>query len=134
MAPQKRTTLVYSFVARGAVVLADHAEVSGNFASVAAQCLQKLPSTNNRHSYNCDGHTFNYLVEDGFSEFLLLLLDPMIDRSPSSARPRGRRSASDPQRCVLDLGFSMRVDLAGFVRSVSVGLGPRVVGSAWTPS
>lgn len=67
MAPQKRTTLVYSFVARGAVVLADHAEVSGNFASVAAQCLQKLPSTNNRHSYNCDGHTFNYHVHDGFS-------------------------------------------------------------------
>uniref|UniRef100_A0A0E0K977 Uncharacterized protein n=1 Tax=Oryza punctata TaxID=4537 RepID=A0A0E0K977_ORYPU len=67
MAPQKRTTLVYSFVARGVTVLADHTEVSGNFASVAAQCLQKLPSTNNRHSYNCDGHTFNYHVHDGFT-------------------------------------------------------------------
>ncbi|KAG8073596.1 hypothetical protein GUJ93_ZPchr0006g43930 [Zizania palustris] len=60
-------TLVYSFVARGAVVLADHAEVSGNFASVAAQCLQKLPSSNNRFTYNCDGHTFNYHVHDGFT-------------------------------------------------------------------
>jgi hypothetical protein len=59
--------LVYSFVARGTVVLADHAEVSGNFASVAAQCLQKLPTNNNRFSYNCDGHTFNYHVHDGFS-------------------------------------------------------------------
>jgi hypothetical protein len=59
--------LVYSFVARGTVVLTDHAEVSGNFASVAAQCLQKLPTNNNRFSYNCDGHTFNYHVHDGFS-------------------------------------------------------------------
>ncbi|KAM0834385.1 hypothetical protein ACQ4PT_063642 [Festuca glaucescens] len=59
--------LVYSFVARGTVVLADHAEVSGNFASVAAQCLQKLPTNNNRFSYNCDGHTFNYHVHDGFT-------------------------------------------------------------------
>jgi hypothetical protein len=59
--------LVYSFVARGAAVLADHAEVSGNFASVAAECLKKLPANNNRFSYNCDGHTFNYHVHDGFS-------------------------------------------------------------------
>uniref|UniRef100_A0ACD5WIG0 Uncharacterized protein n=1 Tax=Avena sativa TaxID=4498 RepID=A0ACD5WIG0_AVESA len=65
MGPPKK--LVYSFVARGTAVLADHAEVSGNFASVAAQCLQKLPSNNNRFSYNCDGHTFNYHVHDGFT-------------------------------------------------------------------
>ena len=63
----QQRTLVYSFVARGTTVLADHAEVSGNFASVAAQCLQKLPSNNNRFNYNCDGHTFNYHVHDGFS-------------------------------------------------------------------
>ncbi|OEL31059.1 putative vesicle-associated membrane protein 726 [Dichanthelium oligosanthes] len=63
----QQRTLVYSFVARGTAVLADHAEVSGNFASVAAQCLQKLPSNNNRFTYNCDGHTFNYHVHDGFT-------------------------------------------------------------------
>ena len=63
----QQRTLVYSFVARGTTVLADHAEVSGNFASVAAQCLQKLPSNNNRFNYNCDGHTFNYHIHDGFS-------------------------------------------------------------------
>ena len=66
----QQRTLVYSFVARGAAVLADHAEVSGNFASVAAECLQKLPASNNRFSYNCDGHTFNYHVHDGFSNAL----------------------------------------------------------------
>nr|CAB3496979.1 unnamed protein product [Digitaria exilis] len=64
----QQRTLVYSFVARGTTVLADHAEVSGNFASVAAQCLQKLPSNNNRINYNCDGHTFNYHLPVGFIE------------------------------------------------------------------
>jgi len=34
--------------------------------SIAAQCLQKLPASNKKFTYNCDGHTFNYLVEDGF--------------------------------------------------------------------
>uniref|UniRef100_A0A804LE83 Uncharacterized protein n=1 Tax=Zea mays TaxID=4577 RepID=A0A804LE83_MAIZE len=63
----QQRTLVYSFVARGTIVLADHAEVSGNFASVAAQCLQKLPANNNRFNYNCDGHTFNYHIHDGFT-------------------------------------------------------------------
>ncbi|OAY63617.1 putative vesicle-associated membrane protein 726 [Ananas comosus] len=61
-------SLIYSFVARGTVVLAEYTEFSGNFNTIAAQCLQKLPASNNKFTYNCDGHTFNYLVEDGFSE------------------------------------------------------------------
>ncbi|XP_059653010.1 putative vesicle-associated membrane protein 726 [Cornus florida] len=60
-------SLIYSFVARGTVILADYTEFKGNFMSIASQCLQKLPSTNNRFTYNCDGHTFNYLVENGFT-------------------------------------------------------------------
>ncbi|KAL6564014.1 hypothetical protein OROHE_005254 [Orobanche hederae] len=60
-------SLIYSFVARGTVVLAEFTEFSGNFIGIAAQCLQKLPATNNKFTYNCDGHTFNYLVEDGFT-------------------------------------------------------------------
>ncbi|KAF5939360.1 hypothetical protein HYC85_023619 [Camellia sinensis] len=39
-------SLIYSFVARGTVVLA---EFTGNFTSIASQCLQKLPSSN-RHT------------------------------------------------------------------------------------
>ncbi|URE37577.1 vesicle-associated membrane protein [Musa troglodytarum] len=61
-------SLIYSFVARGTVILAEYTEFSGNFNSIAAQCLQKLPASNNKFTYNCDGHTFNYLVEDGYSE------------------------------------------------------------------
>ncbi|XP_059632204.1 putative vesicle-associated membrane protein 726 [Cornus florida] len=60
-------SLIYSFVARGTVILAEYTEFSGNFTSIASQCLQKLPSSNNKFTYNCDGHTFNYLVENGFT-------------------------------------------------------------------
>ncbi|KAM0015884.1 putative Longin domain, v-SNARE, coiled-coil domain-containing protein [Helianthus anomalus] len=59
--------LIYSFVARETVILAEYTEFTGNFQSIAAQCLQKLPTTNNRFTYNCDDHTFNYLVEQGFT-------------------------------------------------------------------
>lgn len=62
-------SLIYSFVARGTVILSEYTEFTGNFQSVAGQCLQKLPTTSNRFTYNCDGHTFNYLVEQGYSEF-----------------------------------------------------------------
>lgn len=62
-------TLIYSFVARGTVILAEYTEFTGNFTSVAAQCLQKLPASNNRFTYNCDGHTFNYLADNAFSQF-----------------------------------------------------------------
>ncbi|CAN1131179.1 Putative vesicle-associated membrane protein 726 [Linum perenne] len=63
-------SLIYSFVARGTVILADFTEFTGNFTSIAAQCLQKLPASNNKFTYNCDGHTFNYLVDEGFMLFL----------------------------------------------------------------
>lgn len=60
-------TLIYSFVARGTVILAEYTEFKGNFTSIASQCLQKLPASSNRFTYNCDSHTFNYLVENGFT-------------------------------------------------------------------
>lgn len=59
--------MIYSFVARGTVILAEYTEFSGNFNSIAFQCLQKLPSSNNKFTYNCDAHTFNYLVDNGFT-------------------------------------------------------------------
>ncbi|KAI5066905.1 hypothetical protein GOP47_0017433 [Adiantum capillus-veneris] len=59
-------SLIYSFVAKGSVVLAEQTAYSGNFSTIAVQCLEKLPSYNSRQTYACDGHSFNYLVEDGF--------------------------------------------------------------------
>ncbi|GAY33739.1 hypothetical protein CUMW_007830 [Citrus unshiu] len=60
-------SLIYAFVARGNVVLAEYTEFSGNFNSIAYQCLQKLPASNNKFTYNCDAHTFNYLVDNGYT-------------------------------------------------------------------
>ncbi|KAK9223444.1 hypothetical protein WN944_011887 [Citrus x changshan-huyou] len=59
-------SLIYAFVARGNVVLAEYTEFSGNFNSIAYQCLQKLPASNNKFTYNCDAHTFNYLVDNAY--------------------------------------------------------------------
>ncbi|XP_042030948.1 vesicle-associated membrane protein 721-like [Salvia splendens] len=69
MGQNSRKTLIYALVARGTppVVLAEYTEFSGNFNSIAYQCLQKLPASNNKFTYNCDNHTFNYLVHDGFT-------------------------------------------------------------------
>ncbi|GFQ08523.1 vesicle-associated membrane protein 721, partial [Phtheirospermum japonicum] len=63
-----------SFVARGTVILDEYTKFTGNFTGIAAQCLQKLPATNNKFTYNCDGHTFNYLVDDRFSKCLLFTI------------------------------------------------------------
>eukprot|EP00249_Psilotum_nudum_P008376 c21231_g1_i1 orf=183-845(+) len=60
-------SLIYTFVARGSIVLAEHTSFSGNFSTIAVQCLQKLPPNNNKFIFTCDGHTFNYIVEDGFA-------------------------------------------------------------------
>ncbi|KAB1200673.1 hypothetical protein CJ030_MR0G006658 [Morella rubra] len=48
-------SLIYSFVARGTVVLAEYTEFSGNFTSIASQCLQKLPASNNRYTIQLYG-------------------------------------------------------------------------------
>ncbi|KFK31079.1 hypothetical protein AALP_AA6G065700 [Arabis alpina] len=60
-------SLIYSFVARGTVILVEFTDFKGNVTSIASQCLQKLPSSSDKFTYNCDGHTFNYLVENGFT-------------------------------------------------------------------
>ncbi|KAJ8766272.1 hypothetical protein K2173_022331 [Erythroxylum novogranatense] len=60
-------SFIYSFVARGTMVLAEYTEFTGNFPAIATQCLQRLPSTNDKFTYNCDHHTFNFLVEDGYA-------------------------------------------------------------------
>ncbi|KAM7485097.1 hypothetical protein LguiA_001106 [Lonicera macranthoides] len=58
---------IYSFVARGTMVLAEYTQFTGNFAAIAAQCLDRLPSTNNKFTYNADHHTFNFLVDNGYA-------------------------------------------------------------------
>ncbi|KAL2336714.1 hypothetical protein Fmac_011160 [Flemingia macrophylla] len=64
----EQQSLIYSFVARGTVIVAEHTDFNGNFAAVALQCLQRLPASNTKFTYNTDSnHTFNYLTHDGFT-------------------------------------------------------------------
>ncbi|CAK9145559.1 unnamed protein product [Ilex paraguariensis] len=60
-------SFIYSFVARGTIVLAEYTEFNGNFPAIATQCLERLPSSSNKFFYNFDHHTFNFLVEDGYA-------------------------------------------------------------------
>ncbi|KAJ4907209.1 Vesicle-associated membrane protein 722 [Raphanus sativus] len=64
---QQQSSLICSFVARGTVILVEFTGFEGEFTSIATQYLQKLPSSNNKLTYNCDGHNFSYLVENGFT-------------------------------------------------------------------
>ncbi|KAG1681167.1 hypothetical protein FOA52_015610 [Chlamydomonas sp. UWO 241] len=58
--------LIYSFVARDAVVLAEYTPFSGNFNTVAIECLQRLKNPDSKFTILCDGHTFNFLNVNGF--------------------------------------------------------------------
>ncbi|OAY39037.1 vesicle-associated membrane protein 727 [Manihot esculenta] len=71
--------LIYSFVAKGTVVLAEHTPYSGNFSTIAVQCLQKLPSNSSKYTYSCDGHTFNFLIDNEF--VFLAVADELSGRS-----------------------------------------------------
>uniref|UniRef100_A0A1D1YQG5 Vesicle-associated membrane protein 727 n=1 Tax=Anthurium amnicola TaxID=1678845 RepID=A0A1D1YQG5_9ARAE len=71
--------LIYSFVAKGTVVLAEHTSFSGNFSTLAVQCLQNLPSNSSKSTYLCDGHTFNFLTDSGFA--FLVVADEAAGRS-----------------------------------------------------
>jgi len=66
MAQPPEGALIYAMVARGTVVVAEHTSYAGNFRDIAAQCLPRLPAGNNRFTYTCDAHTFNFLVADGY--------------------------------------------------------------------
>ncbi|GKB62184.1 vesicle-associated membrane protein 727 [Tanacetum coccineum] len=71
--------LIYSFVAKGSVVLAEHTAYSGNVSTIAVQCLQKLPNTSSKYTYSCDGYTFNFLLDIGF--VFLVVADESLGRS-----------------------------------------------------
>ncbi|KAG6496047.1 hypothetical protein ZIOFF_043895 [Zingiber officinale] len=63
--------LIYSFVAKGSVVLAEYTPFSGNFNTIAIQCLQNLPQNNKKFTFSSDCRTFNFLVD---KEFVFLVV------------------------------------------------------------
>ena len=75
--------LIYSFVARGTTVLADYTAYTGNFSTVAIQCLEKCPANNSRFTFTCDRHTFNYTIDGGYSKCLIVASLPLQPLSPA---------------------------------------------------
>lgn len=60
--------LIYSLVARGLTVLCEFTSYSGNFSTVAVQCLSKVGQQRaNKVTFNCDGHTFNFLQDEDYT-------------------------------------------------------------------
>ncbi|KXZ50451.1 VAM2/VAMP72 protein [Gonium pectorale] len=59
--------LIYAFVARETTVLAEYTPYSGNFNTVAIECLQKLVNPESKFTIACDRHTFNFLVHNGYT-------------------------------------------------------------------
>ncbi|EIE23900.1 R-SNARE protein, VAMP72-family [Coccomyxa subellipsoidea C-169] len=61
--------LIYAFVARETAVLADHTgpQFTGNFKSVAVQCLDRVPSGNNKFTFTANQHSFNFLIDGGYT-------------------------------------------------------------------
>jgi vesicle-associated membrane protein 7 len=60
--------ILYSLVARDAVVLAEHASTTGNFAQIASQILSKIPAgdtAESRLSYAYDTYLFHHLKKGG---------------------------------------------------------------------
>lgn len=74
--------ILYSLVARGAVVLAEFSAASGNAGTVARRILEKLPSgTDTRVSYSQDRHIFHIMRADGLT-FLCMANDTFGRRIP----------------------------------------------------
>ncbi|KAG6495243.1 vesicle-associated membrane protein 727-like [Zingiber officinale] len=71
--------LIYSFVAKGSVVLAEYTPFSGNFSTIAVQCLQNLPQNNKKFTFSSDCRTFNFLVDKEF--VFLVVADEAAGRS-----------------------------------------------------
>ena len=64
---KKGTAIVYALVAKSAVILAEFAAGTGNFAAVTRKILEKIPGNDSRMSYVCDQHIFHIMVFEGLT-------------------------------------------------------------------
>ena len=61
--------IIYGAVAKGTLLLAEHAVYSGNFGSVAKDYLGKYQRGNGRYTYIVDTHVFSFLVHNTYSTY-----------------------------------------------------------------
>ncbi|KAG0238283.1 hypothetical protein BGX31_003314 [Mortierella sp. GBA43] len=60
-------TIIYSFIAKGPIILAEYSATTGNFASVTEAILEKIPPGNSKLTYAYDSYLFHYISEDGIT-------------------------------------------------------------------
>ncbi|KAJ3300490.1 Vesicle-associated membrane protein, partial [Blyttiomyces sp. JEL0837] len=65
-------------VARGAVVLAEHASTTGNFTTVTQHILEKIPEGDSKMTYVYDRYLFHYIQRNGI--IYLCLADDTFGR------------------------------------------------------
>eukprot|EP00118_Oscarella_pearsei_P025236 m.307801 g.307801 ORF g.307801 m.307801 type:complete len:219 (+) comp42848_c0_seq1:24-680(+) len=58
-------SVVYGVVARGPTVLCDYTDRSGNFETISATVLARLPSEDQKITYVADEHYFHVIIDDG---------------------------------------------------------------------
>ena len=64
-------SMLYSFVARGSVILAKYAACQGNFEQVALDCLEKLSGTESRFTVKAQEHMLHFLIDGGLTYLLV---------------------------------------------------------------
>ena len=63
-------SMLYSFVARGDVLLAKYAACQGNFEQVAIECMKKL-GADSRFTVKAQEHMLHFLVDGGLTYLLV---------------------------------------------------------------
>lgn len=109
--------LIYALVARGTTVLAEYTAFSGNFSTVAVQCLARAPTgANSRTTYTADQHCFNMLADGGFT-YMVVSEDAAGRQLPFACLERikddfVRRHAEDGKSAIahaLDAAFAPKL-------------------------
>lgn len=59
--------MIYSFVARDNAVLAEYTGYTGNFNTIALECLQNTDNGEQKFTITCDKYTFNFLKSNGYT-------------------------------------------------------------------
>lgn len=67
-------SLIYSFVAREKIILAEFSPYTGNFNTVAIQCLESAPLDRDKAIFTCPGYTLNLLRDEKYSKLRYIVV------------------------------------------------------------
>ncbi|TPX60628.1 hypothetical protein SpCBS45565_g07465 [Spizellomyces sp. 'palustris'] len=73
--------IIYGLVARGAIILAEHATTTGNFTTVTQHILERLPEGDSKMTFVYDRYLFHYISRNNIT-YLCLADDSFGRRLP----------------------------------------------------